>query len=572
MTGHGLTLRHEDHKDHRDHQPNWLFVICLAFVIFVPEREPWAAAQAQPLQQRPPVFRGGTHYVRVDAYPVSRDGRIVEGLSKDDFEIFEDGKPQTVEDAHYVAFDTWTPDAERRDPPTKEAGFELAGDASYRVFGIVIDRAAFDMVGWNVTHRPLEDFIERNLGPHDLFGLVQSRSDWQDFVLGQKSTSIVSQLERREWWTTKDDYDDQERALVSCGLESLIPRSRADRTYTLLEGLVNLFGAIREERKSIVYVADGLPDGGAIGAAASGGGMPQPPAIGVTPGGRLGTMPRGDAVGGPSPNYCNDQRMTLAAIDFNERFRDLLKSARQANVAFYPISPKGLQGIDFTERGGADLEGYHRRQRQLDMLRSLASETDGVAIVNTNDLRGGLGRIAADMQAYYVLGYYTTNTKWDGGLRSIKVRLKPKHDTIRARRQYRAPTEAEIAAMSRAAAPAAAPDPGVPAPPALAGEPIAYRVGPRMAPQKVSTREFDRTDRLRIEWPVLGTLDRREVRVLDRDGRALPIDLPLSEDPAAHVLRVEVALSAFARGEYTIELTAGAGSALERRRLTFVMR
>ena len=41
-------------------------------------------------------------------------------------------------------------------------------------------------------------------------------------------------------------------------------------------------------------------------------------------------------------------------------------------------------------------------------------------------------RIADDMAAYYVLGYYTTNTRFDGGLRKITVRLKGK--AIRARR------------------------------------------------------------------------------------------------------------------------------------------
>ena len=60
------------------------------------------AAQQQPpplpetaAQQRP-VFRGGTHFVRVDAYP-TQDGRIVEGLEAEDFEILEDGKPQKIE-------------------------------------------------------------------------------------------------------------------------------------------------------------------------------------------------------------------------------------------------------------------------------------------------------------------------------------------------------------------------------------------------------------------------------------------------------------------------------------------
>src|SRR5204863_3608929 len=60
-------------------------------------------------------------------------------------------------------------------------------------------------------------------------------------------------------------------------------------------------------------------------------------------------------------------------------------------------------------------------------------------------------------QSYYVLGYYTTNTTWDGQVRSIKVRLKPKGKTVRARRQYRAPTEAEINAIVAGPPPSAGP-------------------------------------------------------------------------------------------------------------------
>jgi hypothetical protein len=151
--------------------------------------------------------------------------------------------------------------------------------------------------------------------------------------------------------------------------------------------------------------------------------------------------------------------MRLLNMDFAERFRDLLRDGRRANVAFYPISPAGLQGMPFFERGGINMDAFHAQTMRADSLRSLASETDGIAIVDTNDLAGGMRRIANDIRAYYVLGYYTTNTTWDGNVRSIKVRLKPKRDTIRARRQYRAPTLSEIAALSAAASP------GPPVPP-----------------------------------------------------------------------------------------------------------
>jgi hypothetical protein len=43
-------------------------------------------------------------------------------------------------------------------------------------------------------------------------------------------------------------------------------------------------------------------------------------------------------------------------------------------------------------------------------------------------------------------------------------------------------------------------------------------------------------------------------------------------DLAGHLLRLELALAPFARGEYTIELTAAGSGTVERRRITFVMR
>src|SRR5258705_4534880 len=113
--------------------------------------------------------------------------------------------------------------------------------------------------------------------------------------------------------------------------------------------------------------------------------------------------------------------------------------------------------MPFYERGGVNMSAYHAQNARADTLRTLASETDGIAIVNTNNLAEGMRRIADDLHAYYVLGYYTTNTNWDGRVRSIKVRLKPKQNTIRARRQYRAPTLAEIAALSASSSAVAPP-------------------------------------------------------------------------------------------------------------------
>ena len=162
---------------------------------------------------------------------------------------------------------------------------------------------------------------------------------------------------------------------------------------------------------------------------AAGGQMPK---AGITTGGRIGIGNR-EGVGVANQIGCTSEVQRLAGMDFDARYRELLRSARRENVAFYPITPAGLQAP-------VTKEGIDYVKQTTDDLISLANETDGVAIVNTNDMNAGFRRIADDLAAYYVLGYYTTNTKFDGGLRNIKVRYKSNGGAIRARRQYRAPT------------------------------------------------------------------------------------------------------------------------------------
>ncbi len=78
-------------------------------------------------------------------------------------------------------------------------------------------------------------------------------------------------------------------------------------------------------------------------------------------------------------------------------------------------------------------------------LRTLAENTDGFAILNTNNITPGLDRIVADTNSYYLLGYYSTNTKLDGKFRKITVKVKRPNADVRARPGYLAPTEAELA-------------------------------------------------------------------------------------------------------------------------------
>lgn len=172
---------------------------------------------------------------------------------------------------------------------------------------------------------------------------------------------------------------------------------------------------------------------------------------------------------------CYAQAMLYALLDNPSLFRRLGERANRFNVSFYPVDTRGLAVFDRSigarddrirnDPGERSAVGRDRGPLSGDMdrlasrvtsLRTLAETTDGLAVVNTNDLVGGTRRIVNNLSTYYLLGYQSTNTKLDGRWRAITVRIKAPGIQVRARKGYRALTEAELALMRRGDAPAAA--------------------------------------------------------------------------------------------------------------------
>ncbi len=584
-TAHGFTLR--PRKSPRARRSELIFVVLVVLGAFVLERPSLrvygqAPQTGQPATQTPtqaqqrPVFRAGTHFVRVDAYPIE-NGKVVEELKPEDFEIFEDGKRQTIESFDFIRFDSMTPEAERRDPVSQQAGFDMAADPRYRLFVVYADltmtTSANGIENLPLVEQPLVNFFERVIGPQDLYALLTTRNSVKDLVLAQKTTVTAAQIKDllRAKYIERDEADE---VLGFCDfppplVELLKYLYRADASYTNLEELTRQLGSLRQERKNLVLVTNLLPRwrpnqklyedlvGSQAGGVSKNG----------IQNGRITSDNReiySNGRGG-SVNGCMAEAGRLALMDFEPRFRELVDEAKRQNVSVYVVTPSGLQA-PFT------YAGYLSMKAAYDDLKALADETDGLALTETNDLNAAFKRIADDMAAYYVLGYYTTNTRFDGGLRKITVRLKGK--AIRARRQYRAPTEAEIAAMAQRPSPSqsSGAEAAASGPPAVIGEPIAYRVSRTQPPEQAKPLEFVRADRLRVAWPVLAPLDRREARMLDTAGKPMAFDLPVTESDDGKSVVVELALAPFARGVYSIELTAGSGAKTERRRLTFMMK
>ena len=376
--------------------------------------------------QDQPTFRAGANFIHVDMY-ASADGKSVEDLTRDEVEILEDGVRQTIDAFEYVKVRPATQE-ERKEPETLDRSRQGAADPRARVFIIFLDTYHTTIEGSANMRLPLVRFLDRLLGPDDLVALMTPEMDASQIALGRKTT-VISNIMQAEWmWgrrgRTAGDKDPKELLYEQCyGLMQGSPapemkeRRREKLTLDALEDLIEHLGGLREGRKAVLTVTEGWRL--------------------FAPNYKLPGMNSGANSGGALVE-CEADRMALASLDHTQRLRDLTDLANRDNLTFYPVYARGLVPFDAPIAGSDPppsirQDGINLRERQ-DGLKFLADYTDGTWVVNTNNIDGALQRIVADLSSYYLLGYYSTNSKLDGRFRNITVRVKRPVVRVRARR------------------------------------------------------------------------------------------------------------------------------------------
>jgi len=208
-------------------------------------------------------------------------------------------------------------------------------------------------------------------------------------------------------------------------------------TFEALDSLIAHLGGLRDERKHVMILTNGFRlfarnptltergrPGTPAGTPTTGGGTPD------------GLVPRAGENAGSmiSSRDCQNDLKDLSTLDNGRRLDQLAAHARLNNVSLYPVMPAALVGLP-TRRptGGAFNPGASQRQ---DALRSLAEDTDGLAIVNSNDVDETLQKMMTTTSSYYLLSYTPMNTAIDGKFRRISVKVKRSNTHVRVRPGY----------------------------------------------------------------------------------------------------------------------------------------
>src|ERR671935_413068 len=149
-------------------------LVFVASAALTADQNPPAQPPAQPPQQGP-TFRVRVDYVEVDVVVTDRQGNLVRDLKKEDFQVLEDGKSQTIS-----TFTTVDIPVERADRPlfqespiepdvkTNEKPFDG------RVYVMVIDDLHTRFGRTQRVKAAAKQFIERRLGANDLMAVVHT--------------------------------------------------------------------------------------------------------------------------------------------------------------------------------------------------------------------------------------------------------------------------------------------------------------------------------------------------------------------------------------------------------------
>jgi VWFA-related protein len=397
------------------------------------------APQAAKPEELPPL---GVEVVRIDVVVSDKGSRPRTGLGRDDFEILEDGKPQTI--VQFAAFARPVPGAPP--PPAPAETGEGAELSPIRYVLVAIDDVHMEFASLVRARKALLRFIQEDLQAEDQVALVTTSGAGaisQEFtsnrdVLEETILRLSAQDRRSEWGGVPHISEYQAELIVGgdpVALDAAVQEVLQELSFedvgsaefralakargifaeavhnsrltletleSLTRGLARLSG-----RKVLVLVSDGF----LTGLSAHSG----------------------------------------AGFDI----RRITDAATRAGVVIYSLDTRGL--IAPLPGGSASTRGRvppaptfsaidSIRQRSVeaarDAMNALAADTGGFLVHNANNLRTGLRQILMDTETYYVLAYEPANAKHDGGYRHIEVRLPGQRGVnVRARTGYFAPDD-----------------------------------------------------------------------------------------------------------------------------------
>jgi VWFA-related protein len=377
-----------------------------------------------PAAQQPPLKYGvDVTLVEVDAVITDSEGRVVRDLRREDFEILENGKPQTIDRMAFVEIPIEhaglrpaAADAPRSDVQTNLQRFDG------RLYVLLLDDVQTSPERARRVKVAATRFVDENLERGDIaavFHVSGSGAANQDFTSNRRL--LLSAIDRfqgrkaRSETLNRIDESNRLRQLVSGArvaveappvkdLDEAARAHDARRAFDAIAAVGQRLTVVRGRRKALLWFGEGV-------------------------------------------TYDMFDLSRTQATAVVESARAAVAAATRANLVIYGVDARGLAGLgeEMAQMSNVAVDpasklGASGLQQELgrsqEHLRKVSNETGGFAVTNTDEFARAFDRVVMENSAYYLLGYYPVDGTRDGAYRRIDVKVRRPGVSVRARSGY----------------------------------------------------------------------------------------------------------------------------------------
>jgi len=407
-------------------------LLCFQFlsICFAQQPLPSPPPQTKPESQKPSeskipertddldVVKITTNLVQIDAVVTDKSGHRITDLRPDEVDMLEDGKSQKITNFSYVSLEPKLLEASNPPPKTLDRNapplppVRMRPEQVRRTMALVVDDLGISFESAYYVRRSLKKFVDDQMQPDDLVAIIRTGAGvgaLQQFTTDKRQ--LYAAIERVKWNPIGRGGISAFAPIQSNPLAN-IPgqeeRSADDDLNQFREDIfaVGTLGALN-------YVVRGLRE------------LPGRKSVVL--------FSEGFRLFNTGDPFANDR--ILSAL------RHLTDMANRASVVIYTMDPRGLQvlGLSAADSVGdmtpAQVEqklserrvAFFDSQSGLDYL---SQRTGGISIKNNNDLAGGLKRIIADQEGYYLIGYRPDDSTFD----QVKGRAKFHNVSLKVKR------------------------------------------------------------------------------------------------------------------------------------------
>lgn len=373
------------------------------------------------------VVRITTNLVQIDAV-VTKKGKPITDLKAEDFEIFEDGKLQTITSFAYVSYVSnvsntagATPGTSGKDPNSPSDPKSPPPDSSEigrRRIALVVDDFGLSAQSMAGVKRQLRKFIDKQLKPNDLIAIIRTSRARRELPYFTNDRSRINQAWEQLKWHQCSRVGVKPMPPVGADTQTGCgPRVASfDESASSMRAIVTALGRVPGRKSMIIFSDD-------------------------TPLRENETFVRSDSVLDPVSE-------SEEAQSYTARLKRLAELAIRSSVVIYGIDTGGLQTTSMTaadqtrmpnvagSAGNSSFGNEMRAKSKLIQSRRagadmIAKATGGFLVKDQNEFQ--FDKILEDQSGYYLLGYRPSTETFNKQFHKIRARVKKSGHEVRTR-------------------------------------------------------------------------------------------------------------------------------------------